>query len=117
MAEAKKAPAKKAAAKKAAAPQQSSNSESKDNLLRQAYGAATQRLREQHRDDFNKLYAEEAKQRGVEWTPKKSPEEKAREQLEALFAEHPHLREEYLAQQEQAGEQAEGDDTEVPERV
>jgi hypothetical protein len=61
------------------------------NLLRQAYGKATARLREAHRDEFDGFYEEEAKALGVDYKRKPSAEEKAREQIAALLAEHPHL--------------------------
>lgn len=66
-------------------------------LLREAYTAATQRLREAHREEFNGYYGEEAKQRGVEWSPRLSPEEKAKATLEALIAEHPDLLKDYVS--------------------
>lgn len=81
-------PAKKAAAKKVA---ETKPEESKESRLRAAYSAATQALREQHREDFNRLYAAEAKQRGVDWKPKPTARERAEAQLAALLAEHPDL--------------------------
>lgn len=69
------------------------DSSTKDSLLRQAYGAATARLRDAYRAEFNKLYAEEAAARNVEWKPRPTEEEKAEAQLAALLAAHPNLRE------------------------
>jgi hypothetical protein len=63
----------------------------RDNLLRQAYGKATAQLREQHRDEFENLRMEAAKELGVDWTPRKKPEEKAAEEFDRLLAEFPHL--------------------------
>jgi hypothetical protein len=63
------------------------------NLLRRAYGMATTRLREQHRDDFNTLYEEAAKELDVEWHPRKTPEQKAEEQFETLLRDYPQLAE------------------------
>lgn len=60
---------------------------------RKAYGAAQKRLREAHRSEFNKFMAEESKALGFEWKPKPTDEEKAAEQLAALLAAHPSLRE------------------------
>ena len=66
--------------------------EARDKALRESYNAAMTRLKNDHLDEFNKLRAEEALQRGVEWAPKKSKEDRAAEQIEALLAEHPTLR-------------------------
>jgi hypothetical protein len=68
---------------------------SKDNkaLLRRAYGSASQKLRESHRDEFNELYAAEAAELGVEWSPRKTPEQRAEEQFQQLLQEYPSLRE------------------------
>lgn len=62
-------------------------------LLRKAYGAATQTLRDNHRDEFNKLYAEAAAAEGVEWSPRLTPEQKAEAAFDNLLAEYPHLAE------------------------
>ena len=67
--------------------------ESRQTLLRQAYGAATARLREQHRTEFDTLYEEEANNRGVDYKRKPTAEEKAKAEVEALLEKFPHLRE------------------------
>ncbi len=64
---------------------------SKDSLQREAYGAATKRIREDNRDTFNLYMQEEMKARGLDWTPKPTAEQKAEAQLQALLAEHPGL--------------------------
>lgn len=61
-------------------------------LLRQAYGQATQDLREAHREDFNKFYAARAEALGVSWAPRPSAEEKAEATFDQLLVEYPHLR-------------------------
>ena len=66
--------------------------EDRDKALRKAYGTATARLRDEHRDEFNGYYSEAAKELGVEWSPRKSAEEKAAEEMERLLTEYPHLR-------------------------
>lgn len=77
-------------AKKTAAKKQPKEAQvSRDTLLRAAYTAATARLREQHREDFNALMVEETQQRKIEWAPKKTQEQKDREALNAILAEHP----------------------------
>lgn len=79
----------------------------RDRLLRKAYGSATQDLREQHRKDFEALYKARAAELGVEWEPRKTAEEKAKEQMEALLSQYPHLREVVVA--EDAPEAAAGE--------
>lgn len=71
--------------------------EAREKALRQAYGKATQQLREAHRDEFNDLYSKAASDAGYEWKPKPKAEDKAREQMQSLLAEFPHLADE-LAQ-------------------
>jgi hypothetical protein len=63
----------------------------KDALLKEAYQAATRRLRDEQRAEFNRIYAEEASTRGVEWKPKPTAEEKAAQQMADLLAKFPHL--------------------------
>ena len=62
-------------------------------LLRQAYGAATQELREKHREEFNELYSAKASELGVEWSPRKTPEQKAEQAFDTLLRDYPHLAE------------------------
>jgi len=62
-------------------------------LLRKAYGTASQRLRENHREEFNDLRSTAAKELGVEWAPRLTAEEKAEAEFDALLDAHPHLRE------------------------
>lgn len=61
--------------------------------LRQAYGQATTRLREQYRDTFDSLYSQAAEELGVTYTPRPKPEQKAEAELQRLLTEFPHLRE------------------------
>ncbi len=78
--------------------------EDRKTLLRKAYSNATQRLREGHKQEFQSLYAEEAKALGVEWTPRLTEAEKAEAQFEQLLIDYPHLREKVTAGQETAQE-------------
>lgn len=66
--------------------------------LKQAYSAATTRLREEKRSEFDKLYAEEAEKRGVTYTPKQTPEQKAAQELQEILTNFPHLREQFSEQ-------------------
>jgi hypothetical protein len=59
---------------------------------RKAYSAATRRLREAHKDEFNGFMREEAKRLGVDWAPRLTPEQKAEQEFDRLLEEHPHLR-------------------------
>src|SRR5262245_7891697 len=78
----------------------------RERLLNQAYGAAQSRLRGAHKDEFNGYYSEEAASRGIEWSPKLSPEQKAERDMRELLAEFPHLAE--LLREPSAGEVAPG---------
>ena len=64
----------------------------RNTLLRQAYTAATSRLRDAHRDEFERLNQQESQNRGVDYTPRLSPEQKAEKELADLLERHPHLR-------------------------
>jgi len=70
-----------------------STEQARSALLRQAYGAATTRLRESHREEFDRLYAAEATQRGVEYTPRLTAEQKAEQEFQRLLEQYPHLAE------------------------
>lgn len=83
--------AKKAVAKKAAAPKDAG----RDAKLRESYTTAMTRLREAHPAEFNQLRQAAAKELGIEWTPRPTDEEKAREQMQALLAKYPGLASEY----------------------
>lgn len=60
--------------------------------------AANKRLKEAHLEEWNKLMAEEAKARGVEWKRRESPEEKAEKELTKLIEQFPHLAEKIKAE-------------------
>lgn len=74
-------------------------------LLRKAYGNATTELRENYKSEFQDLYTKHARALGVDYTPRPSAEEKAEQELQALLAAHPHLREKIAG----------GDESEVKE--
>ena len=63
----------------------------RDAVLRETYVIATRRLRKAHLAEFNNYRVEEAKKRGIEWSPPLTADEKAREELDRLLAEHPTL--------------------------
>lgn len=63
--------------------------------LRKAYTEATSALREKHQQEFNSLYEQKAKDKGVEWSPKPTAEERARQEMEGLMKAHPELAAEF----------------------
>ena len=65
----------------------------KDRLMGQAYSAATTELRTAHKDEFNGYYQKQLADRGIEWTPKKSKQEQALDQILTLLQENPTLAE------------------------
>lgn len=68
---------------------------SKKELHREAYGKAMSRLRDARQEEFNKYRTEEAKLRGLDWSPKPTEAEKAREQLALILRDYPHLADEF----------------------
>lgn len=62
-------------------------------LRREAYSAAQTRLREENRDAYNRIMAEEMRARGIDWAPRLTEEEKAAKQVADLLAQYPSLRE------------------------
>lgn len=58
-----------------------------------ARSAAASRLREAHRDEYDGYLVEEMRERGVDWQPQPTPEEKAKADLEKIYEQYPHLRE------------------------
>ena len=71
--------------------------EERDKRLQKAYTAATQALRESHRDEFNTLYSEHAEKHGVEWQPRLTAEQKAEQEFDSLVKAYPHLLERVTA--------------------
>jgi hypothetical protein len=65
----------------------------KEKLMGQAYSAAQKDLREAHQDEFNRFYQKQLASRGITWSPKKSKEEAALDQIVALIEENPKLAE------------------------
>jgi len=70
----------------------STPSEDRKTALRQAYGEATTKLREAHRDEFNDLYAAAAKKHGVDWSPRPTEEQQAEALFDDLLTRFPALR-------------------------
>lgn len=80
----------------------------RDAKLRESYTTALKQLRRAHQDEFNKLRVEAAKALGVEWAPPVTKEDKARQELRAIFAEHPELLAEVRQVAEPTAPSAEG---------
>lgn len=72
------------------------SNEERNSRLKKAYSNATSRLREEQRNEFDRLYSEEAKKLGVVYTPKPTAEQKAKQELEDLLAKFPHLRDQLV---------------------
>lgn len=74
-------------------------SERKEGLLRkQAQYAADKALREAHEDEYQDLYAKACAERSVTYVRPVKPVDKARAQVEALFAQYPDLAAEFSDQ-------------------
>jgi len=73
--------------------QDSTDQAEKDKLMGQAYSAAQRDLREAHKDEFNGYYQKQLAERGIEWTPRKSKQEQALDQILTLLQENPELAE------------------------
>ena len=56
-----------------------------------ARSTAASRLRDAHRSEYDQILQEEMSARGIDWTPRPSKEEKARQQVKNLLAEYPGL--------------------------
>ena len=78
--------------KVAEAPAAAEPEKSEAELKREAYSAAETRLRNEYQERFRELVIDEASKRGVTYTFKKTPEEKAAEQMKALLEQFPDLR-------------------------
>ena len=63
-----------------------------ERLRNQAYYSAKRDLVEKYQDEYRKLVLAYAEELGVEIRFRKSPAERAEEQMQKLLAEHPELR-------------------------
>lgn len=59
---------------------------------RASYSAATKRLRDEFRDRFNELMAQEMKNRGQQWSPRPTEEQKAEKEIADLLEKYPELK-------------------------
>lgn len=71
--------------------------EERDKLMSAAYTAAQKDLREAHQDEFNTFYQKECAERGIDWTPRKSPQDKALDDIVTLLQQYPDLAERLAA--------------------
>jgi hypothetical protein len=70
----------------------------RDNLLRKAYGTATTQLREKYKDEFVLLQQSAAQKLGLDWSPRKSKEQRDRDKLQKILSDNPGLKDELFAQ-------------------
>jgi hypothetical protein len=69
------------------------DNEERDKLVRKAYAEATKELRSAHHDEFVKLQKKHAESLGVDWSPRLTEEQRARQTYEELVAKYPHFSE------------------------
>jgi hypothetical protein len=70
----------------------------RDNLLRKAYGTATAQLREKYKDEFLLLQQSAAQKLGLDWSPRKSKEQRDREKVQKILADNPAIKAELIAE-------------------
>jgi hypothetical protein len=70
----------------------STDQQDRDQIIRAAYTVAGRRLREAHHEEFLKYQIAECKERGLDWSPKESPEQRATAEFDRLIEQYPHLR-------------------------
>lgn len=63
----------------------------RQQALNAASSAAFRRLKDNHLDEYNTYYAEEAAKRGQKWEPKLNKHQKAEREFRRLLAENPEL--------------------------
>lgn len=61
-------------------------------IVNRAYAAATKQLREENRARFIQLQIAFCKEEGLEWKPRPTKAERAKAELEKIYAEFPDLR-------------------------
>ena len=97
---AKKAAPKKAAPKATTKKENTmtapAETESTDATMQKARSAALARIREENRDRYNEILVEEAKALGIDWKPRPSAKDRARQKLQQLLAENPELKDELV---------------------
>lgn len=69
------------------------SNEERDKLVRRAYAEATKELRSTYHDQFVELQKKHAKALGVDWQPRLTEEQRARQTYEELVAKYPHFSE------------------------
>jgi hypothetical protein len=65
------------------------------NDRRAAYSEATTKLRQAHLTEFNTLMKQGCAERGIEWEPKPTAVDRARQQIQALLGEYPELQDQF----------------------
>lgn len=70
--------------------------QTRDQVVRWAYNEATKTLRETYSEEFRALQVQFCADKGVEYAPRKTAAEKARDDLRALLAANPDLEAELI---------------------
>lgn len=68
----------------------------RNSKVRKSYQVATNRLREKYSEEFRQLQTEAAAELGIDYKPRATKVEKAREQLAELLRENPALEDEVI---------------------
>lgn len=63
----------------------------REKLMSKAYTTASKDLRTAHQDEFNRYYQQRLAELGIEWTPRKSKQDQALDQIVTLLDEYPDL--------------------------
>ncbi len=66
-------------------------SEPKTPAIGQATNAAYKRLKEAHPEEFNQYKAEEARQLGLDWTPRMTDQQRAEKKMREIADQYPDL--------------------------
>ena len=64
----------------------------REQVIRAAYTAAGRRLRDAHHDEFIEYQIEECKERGLDWKPRETPEQRAASEFDRPLTEYPFLK-------------------------
>lgn len=81
---------------------------SKSQVLAKADAKAYSTLRKNHLNEFNNIKVQAAKELGVDWRPRPTAVDAAREKINSLLETHPELKEQLLAAARQQVESPEG---------
>lgn len=72
---------------------ETSTEQERDKLVRKAYAEATKELRSTYHDEFVELQKKHAEALGVDWSPRLTEEQRAKQAYEELVEKYPHFAE------------------------